>query len=40
MEMRRNFSEIVWSKKDSQNEKSIQEPLEAIKEVEEIEEKK
>lgn len=41
MEMRRNFSEIVWSKKDaSANEAAGAEPLEAIKEVEEIEEKK
>lgn len=38
MEMRRNFNEIVWSKKDSQSDRNNQEPLEAIKEVESVEE--
>ena len=38
MEMRRNFDEIIWSKKDSQRDRNNQEPLEAIKEVESVEE--
>ena len=39
MEMRRNFDEIVWSKKDSENEGAKMEPEVAIKELEETEEK-
>lgn len=39
MEMRRNFDEIVWSKKDTQNEGANQEPEVAIKELESDEEK-
>lgn len=39
MEMRRNFDEIVWSKKDASKKEPEQEPVEAIKELESVEEK-